>query len=178
MYLTLGRVGNNSFCHRLSYGFALFHAFHYLFTPPKTPSFPTRPPTFLGVLRVFCHLSLTLEHKIRCFLVISLVFTVKIDAAVFWNLRIYLRFPWNLRNVIDPLTMKAAAKLSSPALKIEVSGFGWPQKIFLRAVNVIIVSCVWLVKITSLLTSLVWKDAIGVLVSSRSLGGSRNSLEI
>ena len=140
---------------------------------PKHPFSPTRPPTFLGVLRVFCHLSLTLEHKIRCFLVISLVFTVKIDAAVFWNLRIYLQFPWNLRNVIDPLTMKAGAKLSSPSLKIEVSGFGWPQKIFLRAVNVIIVSCVWLVK----MTSLVWKDAIGILVSSRSLGGSRNSLE-
>ena len=115
---TLGRVGNNSFCHRFSYVFALFPAFHNLFTRPKTPSFPTRPPTFLGVLRVFCHLPLTLEHKIRCFLVISLVFTVKIDAAVFWNLRIYLRFPWNLRNFIDPLTMKAGAKLSSPSVKI------------------------------------------------------------
>ena len=97
MYLTLGQVGNNSFCDRFTYVFALFHAFHNLFTPHKTPSFPTRPPTFLGVLRVFCHLSLTLEHKIRCFLVISLVFTVKIDAAVVWNWRIYLRFPWNLQ---------------------------------------------------------------------------------
>ena len=137
-----------------------------------------KTPTFLGVLRVFCHLSLTLEHKIRCFPVISLVFTVKIDAAVVWNLRIYLRFPFNLRTVINPVTMKAGAKLTSPALKIQVCGFPWPQKIFLRTRNVIILSCVWLVKITSLLTSLVWKDVIGVLVSSRSLGGSRNSLEI
>ena len=50
---------------------------------PKHPLSQHVPPTFLGVLRVFCHLSLTPEHKIRCFLVISLVFTVKIDAAVF-----------------------------------------------------------------------------------------------
>ena len=36
----------------------------------------------------------------------------------------YVGFAWNLRNVIDPLTMKAGAKLSLPSLKIEVSGFG------------------------------------------------------
>ena len=68
--------------------FALFPAFRHLFTPPKTPSFPTGPATLLGVLRVFCHLSLILDHKIRLFLVILLVFTVKVDAPVFFT---YLR---------------------------------------------------------------------------------------
>ena len=85
MYLTLGQVANNSFCDSYSYVFALFPAFHNLFTPPKTPSFPTGPATLIGILRVFCHLSLILEHKIRCFLVISLIFTRKVDAPVFFT---------------------------------------------------------------------------------------------
>ena len=33
--------------------FVVFPAFCHLFTPPKTPSFPTGPTSLLGVLRVF-----------------------------------------------------------------------------------------------------------------------------
>ena len=33
--------------------FVVFPAFHNLYTPPKTPSFPTGPASLLGVLRVF-----------------------------------------------------------------------------------------------------------------------------
>ena len=33
--------------------FVVFPAFCNLYTPPKTPSFPTGPASLLGVLRVF-----------------------------------------------------------------------------------------------------------------------------
>ena len=62
--------------------FVVFPAFHHLFTTPKTPSFPTGPASFLGVLRVFPHILFILEHKIRCFVVISMVFTGKVDTSV------------------------------------------------------------------------------------------------
>ena len=66
----------------------VFPAFRHLFTPPKTPSFPTGTANLLGVLRVFPpDVLLILEHKIRCFVVISMVFTGKADAPVFLNLQ-------------------------------------------------------------------------------------------
>ena len=47
--------------------FVVFPTFRHLFTPPKTPSFPTGPTSSLGVLRVSPHMLLILEHKIMCF---------------------------------------------------------------------------------------------------------------
>ena len=37
--------------------FVVFHAFHHLFTPPKTPSFPTGPASLFGGCRSFFTLS-------------------------------------------------------------------------------------------------------------------------
>ena len=65
--------------------FVVFPAFRHLYTPPKTPFFPTGPASFLGVLRVFPHILLILEHKIRCFVAISMVFPGKVDAPVFFT---------------------------------------------------------------------------------------------
>ena len=75
---------------KLAYIFAIFHAFLHLFTQPKTPSYRSRY-LLRGFKGFLAHITI-LEHEIRYFLVISLVFTVKIDAAVFLNLRIYDRF--------------------------------------------------------------------------------------
>ena len=36
--------------------FVVFHAFHHLFTPSKTPSFPTGPASFFGGCRGFLHI--------------------------------------------------------------------------------------------------------------------------
>ena len=47
------QLGINSFCDRFSCVFVVFPAFRNLYTPPKTPSFPTGPASLLGVLRVF-----------------------------------------------------------------------------------------------------------------------------
>ena len=75
----------------------------------QNPLFPNRSCYLvrLGVLRVCCHLSLILEHKIRCFLVISLVFTVKIDAAVFSTYLRSVRTISNLRSFSNPPTTRA-----------------------------------------------------------------------
>ena len=59
--------------------FVFFSAFCSLYTPPKTPSFPTGPASLLGVLRVFPHI-LLIEHKIMWFLLIFWVFSRKNDA--------------------------------------------------------------------------------------------------
>ena len=47
------QLGINSFCDRFIYVFVVFPAFHNLYTPPKTPSFPTGPANLLVVLRGF-----------------------------------------------------------------------------------------------------------------------------
>ena len=60
--------------------FVVFPAFHNLYTSPKTPSFPTGPASLLGVLKVFPHILLILEHKILWFLLIFWVFSRKNDA--------------------------------------------------------------------------------------------------
>ena len=61
----------------------VFPAFRHLgYLPHPKPSFTTDPPSLLGVLRVFCHRLLILEHKIRCFVVILMVFRGKVGASV------------------------------------------------------------------------------------------------
>ena len=82
--------------------FVVLTAFHHLFTPPKTPSFPTSPASLLGVLRVFPHILLILEHKIRCFVVISMVFTGKVEASVFLT---FIAISLSLGLVLDRTTM-------------------------------------------------------------------------
>ena len=57
--------------------FVVFHAFRNLYTPPKTPFFTTGPASLLVVIRGFPHILLMLEHKIGCFVVISMVFHCK-----------------------------------------------------------------------------------------------------
>ena len=53
----------------------VFYAFHNLYTPPKTPFFPTGPASLL-----------ILEHKIGSFVVVSMVFfPVKVDAYVLYT---------------------------------------------------------------------------------------------
>ena len=46
------QLGINSFCDRLLF-FVVFHAFRNLYTPPKTPFYPTGPASLLVVLRGF-----------------------------------------------------------------------------------------------------------------------------
>ena len=92
MYLTLGRVGNNSFCDRLRDLFCDFSCISTRIYPTKNPLFPNRSRYLLRGFKGFLPLITILEHEIRCFLVILLVFTVKIDAAVFLNLHICDRF--------------------------------------------------------------------------------------
>ena len=80
----------------------------------KITSFPTG---------VFCHLSQILEHKIRCFLVILLVFTMKIDEAVFFT---YLRLVHtisNLQSFSNPPTLRAGLKLDGVEGKLGILGF-------------------------------------------------------
>ena len=50
-------LGINSFCDRFSYGFCGFSCISQptVYTPPKTPSFPTGPASLLVVLRGFPH---------------------------------------------------------------------------------------------------------------------------
>ena len=72
-------LGINSFCDRFSYVFCGFSCISQpiLYTPPKTPFFPTGPANLLVVIRGFPHILLILEHKIGCFVVISMVFHCK-----------------------------------------------------------------------------------------------------
>ena len=57
--------------------FVVFHAFRNLYTPPKTPFFPTGPLACLWLSGVFPHILLILEHKIGCFVVVLMVFSCK-----------------------------------------------------------------------------------------------------
>ena len=54
--------------------FVVFHAFHHLFTPPKTPSFPTGPASLFGGCRGFLHIIMmfTVHIKVFCSIVVRL----------------------------------------------------------------------------------------------------------
>ena len=54
--------------------FVVFHAFHHLFTAPKTPSFPTGPASLFGGCRGFLHIIMmfTVHIKVLCSIVVRL----------------------------------------------------------------------------------------------------------
>ena len=62
--------------------FVVFHAFRNLYTPPKTPFFPTGPTSLLVGFKGFCLIIFILEHKIRFFVVIPMGFVEKL--LIFW----------------------------------------------------------------------------------------------
>ena len=48
-YIDIYFILKITFCDNFSYVFfVVFPAFHHLFTPPKTPSFPTGPASIVG----------------------------------------------------------------------------------------------------------------------------------
>ena len=57
--------------------FVVFHAFRNLYTPPKTPFFPTGPASLLVVIRGFPPHIIDTKHKIGCFVVISVLLHFK-----------------------------------------------------------------------------------------------------
>ena len=81
--------------------FVVFPAFRHLFTPPKTPSLPKGPASLFRGFKGFSPTSLILEHKIRCSLVISMVFMGKVDAPVFLTFTCSFFSPYNAIIIIS-----------------------------------------------------------------------------
>ena len=114
---------------------------------------------------------------------ISLVFTVKVDAPVFFPYLRSVRTILNLRSFSNPPTTRAGLKLDGVQGKLGILGFCGQIFILQHYVNVIIVKTLWLVK----MTSLVWQRRDWCCVICPSLlssvymcllRGSHNSLEI
>ena len=75
----------------------------------------------------------------RCFLVISLVFTVTIDAPVFFTYLRSVRTISNLQSFSNPPTTRAGLKLDGVEGKLGILGFCAQIFILPHYVNIIIV---------------------------------------